>query len=44
MFICVKASDPQELELHSCELPCGCRELNPDSLEKQPVLLTTEFL
>jgi hypothetical protein len=26
----------------SCELPCGCCELNPDPLEEQPVLLTTE--
>ena len=26
----------------SCELPCGCWELNLDSWEEQPVLLTTE--
>ena len=26
----------------SCELPCGCWELNPDPLEEQPVLLTSE--
>ena len=26
----------------SCELPCGCWELNLDPLEEQPVLLTTE--
>ena len=28
----------------SCELPCGCWELNLGPLEKQPVLLTTEPL
>jgi hypothetical protein len=26
----------------SCELPCGCWELNPCLLEEQPVLLITE--
>jgi E3 ubiquitin-protein ligase NEDD4 len=26
----------------SCELPCGCWELNSGPLKKQPVLLTTE--
>jgi hypothetical protein len=26
----------------SCELPCGCWELNPDPLEEQPVFLSTE--
>ena len=26
----------------SCELPCGCWELNPGPLEEQPVLLTAE--
>ena len=26
----------------SCELPCGCWELNPGALEEQAVLLTTE--
>ena len=25
----------------SCELPCGCWELNPGPLEEQSVLLTT---
>lgn len=25
-----------------CESPCGCRELNPDPLEQQPVLLAAE--
>ena len=27
---------------NSCELPCGCWELNPDTLEEPPVLLTAE--
>jgi hypothetical protein len=27
-----------------CELPCRCWELNPESLEDQPVLLTAELL
>ena len=26
----------------SCELPCGCWELNLEPLEEQPVLLVTE--
>jgi hypothetical protein len=26
----------------SCELPCGCWETNPGSLEEQKVLLTDE--
>lgn len=26
----------------SCELPCGCSELNPGRLEEQSVLLTAE--
>jgi hypothetical protein len=26
----------------SCELSCGCRELNPVLLQEQPVLLTIE--
>jgi len=26
----------------SYELPCGCWDLNPGSLEEQPVLLTAE--
>jgi hypothetical protein len=27
--------------IDSCELPCGCWELNLGPLEEQPVLLTT---
>jgi hypothetical protein len=30
------------VSVDSCELPCGCWELNPGTLEEQPVLLTTE--
>lgn len=26
----------------NCELPCGCRELNPRPLKQQPVLVTDE--
>jgi hypothetical protein len=37
-----KVLDPLKLELHVCELPCGCWELNLDPLEEQPVFLTTE--
>ena len=28
--------------IDSCELPCGCWELNPGPLEEQSLLLTTE--
>ena len=36
--------DPLELELQtSCELLCGCWELNPGPQEKQPVLLTSDL-
>ena len=34
-----RASDPS---IDSCELPCGCWELNSRPLEDKPVLLTTE--
>ena len=34
--------NPLELELDSCELPCGCCKLNLGPLEEQPVLLTAE--
>ena len=27
---------------NSCELPCGCWELNPGPLQEQQVFLTTE--
>ena len=29
--------------MDSCEIPCGCWELNPGLLEEQPVLLTFEL-
>jgi hypothetical protein len=28
--------------IDSCELPCGCWELNPGPLKEQPVLVSTE--
>lgn len=48
MFVCVPGthkgqksmSEPMELELDGCELPCECWKLN--LLEEHPVLLTTE--
>lgn len=40
-YIWVRVLDSLELELDSCELPCGCWELNPGPLEEQLVLLTT---
>lgn len=33
---------PESGVIHSCELPCWCRELNPGSLKEQPMFLTTE--
>ena len=38
----MKVSDPLELELDSCELPCGYWVLNLEPLEEQSVLLTAE--
>ena len=35
-------SDPGTGVTSTCELPCGCWELNPGPLEEQPVLLTAE--
>jgi hypothetical protein len=32
-----------DLELDSCELLCGCWELNPGPVEKQPVLVIEEL-
>lgn len=34
-----RASDPVT---DGCEPPCGCWELNSETLEEQPVLLTAE--
>lgn len=42
MYVCVRVSDPLELELYSYKLPCGCWELNPSPPQEQAVLLTTE--
>ena len=53
MYVCahMHAYCQQKLEEHvssetgvmdGCEPPCGSWELNPGSLEEQPVLLTTE--
>lgn len=32
--------NPLELEVHVCELPCGCLELSLGPLEEQPVCLS----
>ncbi|CAO2613549.1 hypothetical protein LEMLEM_LOCUS16128 [Lemmus lemmus] len=40
MYVCVRVSDLGVTD--SCELPCGCWELNPGPREEQSVLLTTE--
>lgn len=43
LCVCGKIPDLLELELKMfCELPCGCWELNPGTLEGQPVLVTAE--
>ena len=31
-----------DLSTDGCESPCGCRELNSEPLEEQPVILTPE--
>ena len=41
-FACVRGQIPGNGVTDSCELPCGCWEVNPGPLEEQPVLLTTE--
>ena len=41
MYIYVKIGI-LKLELESCELPCGCWELNLGPLEEQLELFTTE--
>jgi hypothetical protein len=44
MFVCVRVSDPLELELQtvaSCHMDAGNWTLGP--LEEQPVLLTAEL-
>ena len=42
MHVCVRVSDPLEMELQSCKLPCGSWGLNPGLLAEQPELLTAE--
>jgi len=39
---CVSVRFPRTGGIGSCELPCGCWELNQGPLVEQPVLLTTE--
>jgi hypothetical protein len=41
-IMCEGSRSPGTGVTDSCELSCGCWELNPDSLEEQLVLLTTE--
>ena len=45
MYVCVKegVESPGVKVIDSCELPCGCWELNQDLLEEQPVILTAEL-
>ena len=42
MFIGESVRCPGTGVTDSCELPCGCWELNSGPLEEQPVLLTAE--
>jgi hypothetical protein len=46
MYVYVSMLNPVELDVNSssCELLCGCWELNPGPLKEQPVLLTTATL
>jgi hypothetical protein len=38
-----KALEPWSWVTDGCELPCGCWELSPGPLQKQPIPLTTEL-
>jgi hypothetical protein len=40
--LCENVGSPVTEVIDSCELPCGCWELNPGPSEEQPVLLTAE--
>ena len=40
--LCEGVGSPGTGVIDSCELPCECWELNPGTLEKQPVLSTAE--
>lgn len=42
MYICEGIRAPGTRSTDSCELPCGCLELNLYPLEKQPMILTAE--
>jgi hypothetical protein len=44
MYVSVRVSDPLKLDgvINSCELLCGCWELNLGPLEEQTEFLTTE--
>jgi hypothetical protein len=42
MYAYIYHVPPKSEVVYSCELPCGCWELNPDPLQKQEVLLTSE--
>lgn len=37
-----RASDPLDLELHSCGSPCGCWEMKSGPMQGQPVLVAAE--
>lgn len=40
--LCEGVGSPETVNTDSCELPCGCWELNPGPLEEQPGLLRAE--
>jgi hypothetical protein len=41
-YLCESAGSFGTGVIDSCELPCGCWEVNPGPLEEQPMLLTDE--
>ena len=41
--LCGSSRSPGTGVIDSCEVPCGCWELNPDPLEEQPVLQNLEL-
>ena len=42
MCLCEGVESPGTGVTESCELPCGCWDLNPGPLEEQPVFLSAE--
>lgn len=42
VHLCEGVRSPGAGVTHTCELPCGCGELNQGHLEGQPMLLTDE--